>query len=308
MLKRVIKAIGVLFCLNNPKMKDKKIIIFGASGFIGGYLLNYLKDQKKEVIGTYYKNKKKDLVFFDLLNSQIEDLQLDNAKYGIICSAISNIDECKNNQEYSNNLNVIGLKRIVRKLSENSICPIFISSASVFEGSKGGYREKDLRNPINEYGLQKKQVEDFITLNIRDYLIIRLGKIFGVEKANGGIFIDWIEKYKNKKEINCAYDENLSLTYVGDVARGLEELLKKGKKGIFHIDSGIHKSRLDFARGFFKNLQLYDADIQNCSLDDFNFIDKRAKNAYLNSSKFINETNFKFTSLETCYKMIKQNL
>lgn len=284
-------------------MKCEKIIIIGASGLIGRYLLKHLKETGKEVIGTYNKNKKEGLVYFNLLNSSVKELLLKDVKYAIICSAIVKIDECKKNQEYSEKINVDSTQRIIKELSEKNIIPVFISGAVVFDG-KGDYKEKDIRNPPNEYGRQKKKVEDFLIKNIKEFLIIRLGKVFGVNQEEG-IFSEWIDKYKKNEEIPCIYDEKLSLTYAGDIAKGISILLEKNKRGIFHIDSGVHKSRFEFARDFFNYLGIKDVKIKKCSVSDFNFLEKRAKNQLLNSSKFLEETGFEFTPIEKCYEMIK---
>jgi dTDP-4-dehydrorhamnose reductase len=289
-------------------MKKEKTFILGASGFIGKNLFNFLKEKKMNVVGTYNKNKHKDLIFFDIAKSSVEKLPLEDIKYGILCSGVAKIDECKKKLGYSNKINVVNLEKIIEKFLDKSIIPVFISSESVFDGVRGGYEEASIRNPKSVYGEQKKQIEDFIISNSKEYFIIRLGKIFGTKKEDGGIFFDWIEKYRKGEKIICASNQNLSLTYVMDVAKGIAKLLEKNKFGIFHIDSGIHKSRLEFAEDFFKYLKINDAKIEKCSLEDFHFVDVRAKNAYLNSSKFKKEFNFKFTPLEECYKIIKTQI
>jgi dTDP-4-dehydrorhamnose reductase len=289
-------------------MKKNGILILGASGFIGKYLFDFFKKKGINTIGTYNHHKREDLVFFDVTKSPIEKLPLKNLQYGIICSAVAKIDECKKDMVHSNKVNKLGLEKVVKNMLDESIIPVFISGTAVFDDFKGGYKETDLRKPKNIYGLQKKQMEDFIISNSDNYLIIRLGKVFGTQKGDEGIFFDWIKKYQNCERIACAYDENLSLTYVRDVVKGISKLLEKNKRGIFHIDSGIHKSRLEFAEDFFKYLNINDAKIEKCSLDDFNFADGRAKNPYLDASKFIEETGFKFTPLEECYKIIKTQI
>ncbi|MEK6935695.1 MAG: sugar nucleotide-binding protein [Nanoarchaeota archaeon] len=290
-------------------MKNEKIFIFGASGFIGGYLFNHLKNKCKKVTGTYNQNKKPELIFFDTANSSIEELPLDNVKYGVICSTLANIDSCIKDLNYSNKVNVTGLEKVITKLVKKDIIPVFISSGAVFDGLTGGYKENDLRNPKNIYGIQKKQMEDFMISNLKDYLILRIGKVFGINKRdNGKIFMDWIEKYKRNEEIKCAYDEELSLTSIEDAVKCIEVLLDQNKRGIFHIDSGIHKSRFDFAKDFFDYLKIKDANLIRCSLDDFNFSDKRAKKPYLDSSKVIKEIGFSFTSLDRYYEIIKNQI
>ncbi|MCK5043476.1 sugar nucleotide-binding protein [Candidatus Pacearchaeota archaeon] len=291
-------------------MKTKEIngiLILGASGLIGRYTFDHLKKQGKKVIGTFYKNKNPELIYFDVVKSPINELPIKGLELAIICSAISKIDECKKDVGYSQQVNVENLKRSIYQLSEKNIVPVFISSAAVFDGVLGGYKEDNIRNPINIYGKQKLEVEDFILKNFEKYLIVRIEKVFGIRKGEG-LFADWILKYKNKEKIFCADDEVFSPTYVGDVAQGLGKLIEKGMEGVFHITPQNYCNRYELAINFFDYLKIKDARIVKCSLDDFNFLDKRSKNSHLDGSRFIKETGLRFTPLEECYEYIKKQI
>ena len=286
-------------------MTDKGILVLGASGLIGRYLYALIKHENKKVIGTCNKDLKEGVIYFDVINSSIEDLPLENIKYVVICAAIAKLDICKDNPEYSREVNVNALKRIILELSKRDITSVFLSSGAVFDGVVGGYKEDDMRNPTSIYGEQKVEVEDFIISNIKDYLILRLGKVFGIKKGEGVLFTDWLEKYKNDEEILCADDEGLSPIYAGDVAKGILRLIEKNARGIYHLNPQEHYSRFEMANNFFKFLNINNAKIIRCSIDDLGLLEKRIKNSYLDASKFIEETGFSFTPLEKCYELIK---
>ncbi len=280
-------------------MKNK-ILILGASGLIGRYLFKFLKEKKKDVIGTYCNHAFEGGVYFNVLESSLDNLNLEEVGYVIICSAIAKIDKCSD--EEAKKININGLKRIIKEFSERKIIPVFISGSVVFNGN-GNYAEEDLRNPVNRYGFQKKEVEDFIFNEIDKYLIIRLGKIFGIEKGEG-YFSELYERYLNNEDIRCAEDDKLSLTCAEDIAKAISWLMDNESKGIYHIDSGIVKNRYDFAKEFFDFLGI-DVEIKKCLLDDFKFSEPRAKNQFLDSSKFVRESEFEFKDLEKSFKEIK---
>lgn len=287
------------------KMENKNgIIIFGASGLIGRYLYDYLKETEKNVIGTYFENKKENMVHYNLISSSIDELDLKNVKYAVISSAATKLDKCKDNPKYSHKVNVLGIKKVIKEISEKGIIPVFLSSASVFDGIDGGYTEDNKRNPISLYGKQKVEVEDFIISDFKDYLIIRPGKIFGIKKGEGVLFTDWYEKYKKNEEILCADDEQLAPTYAKDVAEGIAILIQKNSRGIYHINYPEHFSRYEMALNFFSFLGINYEKLKRCSIKDFNFSERRMENSYLNTSKFLKETGFRFTPLEECYKDI----
>ena len=283
---------------------SKKILIIGASGLIGRYLFRHFSNNGNEVIGTYYRTRRNFLFPFDVTNPSFDNLPSEKFDYAILCSALSKIDECKKNPEYSRKINVEGLEKVLSLLSEKSIFPIFISGAAVFDGF-GQEKESDLRNPANLYGAQKLEVEDFIKKYLASSLIVRPGKVFGVNKGEG-IFSDWLQMYKNRQQILCADDENLSLTYAKDLARGIACLIEKKAEGVYHINPPEHYTIFEIASKFFDFLGIKNANIIKCSLSDICFFDKRAKNVYLNASKFIQQTNFRFTPINRCFELIKK--
>ncbi len=63
----------------------KKILIIGASGFVGAHLYEYLNSLKKyELIGTYYSQNKKELIFLDYFNKKSFLKTLENVKPDIV--------------------------------------------------------------------------------------------------------------------------------------------------------------------------------------------------------------------------------
>ncbi len=281
-------------------------LVFGASGLIGRYLYARLKNQGRAMIGTRHQNGGPDLLPFDLENPRLEDLPAENVRQAVICSAVTKLDKCKNNPDYSHRVNVLGMEDLIRQLTRRGILPVFLSSAAVFDGLTGNYREEDPVNPTTVYGRQKKQVEDFITKNCRDYLVIRPGKVFGIKPGEGVLFADWLDQYRQGREIRLADDEQLSPSLVSDVADGIALLLEKKARGIYHLNPREHYSRYDLAERFFKSLGLSDVRLTRCSIDDFGFAEIRPRNTYLDPTKFIRQTGFSFTTLEKCFKLIAQ--
>lgn len=280
----------------------ESFFILGASGLVGGCLFNHLTKQGHRVIGTYNQTKVEGLVYFDVTCSCLEKLGIAKFKYGVICSAMTKIDECKKHPEKSRRINVGGLERIVKEFKQFGIVPVFLSSAAVF-GEGGGKKEDDEREPLNLYGEQKKEVEDFIVENVEKYLIIRLGKVVGIEKGDG-FFGDWLTKYKNREEILCVDNEKLSVASVEDIAKAISILMEKDLRGIFHINPLECHNRFELATDFFNYLGIKDAKIKRCSIENFNFLERRTKKPYLDASKFLNQTGFKFSPLEKLYDRI----
>lgn len=278
-------------------------LILGASGLIGKYTFELLKIEKK-VIGTYNSNYKPGLLYFDLKNPNINSLEVKGFKYAIICSALTKLDKCKNDPQLSNEINVDGMKKTIEQIVQNNIVPVYFSSASVFDGKTGGYREEDKKNPISLYGRQKAEIEDFIIKNCKDYLIIRPGKAYGTNPGEGVLFTEWLNKYNKKEKILCATDERLSPTYAEDIALGVKILLEKECRGIYHLNNPENYSRYEMAKCFFDYLNIKDVNLVACSINDFNFSEKRMMRSYLDTTKFLKETEMKYTEISKTFDKI----
>ena len=80
-----------------------KTIIIGASGIIGYKLFKTLKERKIKVIGTYSKNKKPELVKFNILKDNVKKkIKINEEDNVIILTAISNPTWVYKNPKISN--------------------------------------------------------------------------------------------------------------------------------------------------------------------------------------------------------------
>ena len=112
-----------------------KIIVFGASGFLGSKLYDYFKGRGMGVVGTCFNDEREDLIKFDISEPDLESIDFSGAKYAIIASGITIVSECDNSNE-SYKINVEGTKSLIKQLWENDIFPIWFSSDYVFGGEK----------------------------------------------------------------------------------------------------------------------------------------------------------------------------
>jgi dTDP-4-dehydrorhamnose reductase len=72
------------------------------------------------------------------------------------------------------------VKHIVRASRVLEAYLIHISTDYVFDGKKGLYKEEDLPNPINYYGLTKLLGETY-ALSYDDSLVIRTSGVLGIK-------------------------------------------------------------------------------------------------------------------------------
>ncbi|MBN2052414.1 sugar nucleotide-binding protein [Candidatus Woesearchaeota archaeon] len=283
------------------------IIIFGASGFLGGKLMQYFANAKKKAVGTYSNTKKENLIKFSLEKPELKALRINLKDYShaIICSSITAMDKCKTEADKTYKINVVGTKKLIDQLWSKGITPIFISTDYVFDGKKGNYTEEDARKPVLEYGRHKKEIEEYLMSSKKKYIIVRTAKLYSITGDDETIVNSIIKDLKEGKELRMASDQYLSPTYVEDACKAIELIIDKNIIGTYNVCSDGRISRYELAKAIKETLGITTGKIMPCSLNDFKFQDNRPLDTSMSNRKFKELTNFSFTSIKEAITMIK---
>jgi len=216
-----------------------KILIFGASGQLG---LELSKILQGDLIKVYNSNEIEDGYKLDLTNfSMVEDFILKKKPDIIInTAAITDVDKCETERDIAYKVNAEAVKHIVRAARVIEAYFIQISTDYVFDGQKGLYKEEDVPNPINYYGLTKL-LGDIYSLSYDDALVIRTSGIF----RNKGFPIYVYKTLKENKEVN-AFRGYYSPISARKLAEAINEIIQYRKTGIINI-AGERISRYELA-------------------------------------------------------------
>jgi dTDP-4-dehydrorhamnose reductase len=77
--------------------------------------------------------------------------------------------------------------------------------------------------------------------------------------------------------------------------------------GIFHVAGPEAISRLELLRRLLNHLDT-DAKIDECSINDFDFLDHRPLDVSMNPQKILNATGLSFRSVDSCCREFAQKL
>jgi len=216
-----------------------RILLIGASGQLGLELSEVLKGDvikvcnTKEVQGGYK---------LDLTNySAVEDFIIKKKPDVIINTAsLTDVDKCETEKGEAFKVNAEAVKHIVRASRVVEAYLIHISTDYVFDGKKGLYKEEDLPNPINYYGLTKLLGETY-ALSYDDSLVIRTSGVF----RHKGFPIYVYKTLKEGKEVS-AFKGYYSPISARKLAEAISELIEYRKTGILNVASE-RVSRVDLA-------------------------------------------------------------
>jgi len=289
--------------MNLPKKLPKTVII-GASSFIGSVFFSEYSKIHPDCIGTSRTLKGKNIVYLDLLKPDISKLKLKEKghKEALIFAAISKIIDCEENKVLTKKVNVEGTLNVVKQLVNEGIKPIFFSSDLVFDGKTGNYSDDSKVNPILEYGKQKAEVEKRIKEITDNYLIIRLSKIFSLNKDES--LLDEMAKIlASGGKVKAAYDLLWCPTLITDLIPAVAKLQVLRMNGTANVCSPEIWSRYELALEVAKAMQISSENIIKISINDLPG-PARPKNISMKTSKL---KGVKFTSMKECIKKVVRN-
>ena len=235
-----------------------KILITGASGFIGSFIVEEALRRGFETWAAVRKSSSRAFLqderihFIELNLSSKEQLveQLKEHHFDYVVHA-AGVTKCLNKADF-HRINTEGTKHLVEALLEVKMPLkrfVFVSSLSVFGAIKeklpyDEIREDDTPQPNTEYGRSKLATEQYLdSLGTRlPYIILRPTGVYGPREK------DYFMMAKSiKQHIDFAVGfqrQDITFVYVTDVVQAVFLALEKGKTGrkYFLSDGEVYQS------------------------------------------------------------------
>lgn len=285
-----------------------KVLITGANGFVGFYLVQQLLSSNYFVIAT---GKGECRLPFWSENFIYETLDFTNAKEvktifekhrpdSIVHSgAMSKPDECELNKDAAFLTNVTGTVNLLHHSSILKSFFIFLSTDFIFSGDEGMYKEEDVAGPVNYYGKTKVLAEAEVMNYSYDWSIVRTVLVYGKPFLNRqNILTNTAIALQKGEQLKIFNDQVRTPTYVEDIAKAIVMILKKKKKSVYHISGEDVLTPYEMAVAVAKHLRLDSSLIAKVTEKEFQQPARRPLKTGFNISKAKQELNFQPTSFD----------
>ncbi len=235
-----------------------KILITGASGFIGSFIVEEALKRGFETWAAVRKSSSKAFLqderihFIELNLSSKEQLveQLKGQQFDYVVHA-AGVTKCLNKADFRR-INTEGTKNLVDALLEVGMPLkrfVFISSLSIFGAIKEQQpyeeiRETDTPQPNTAYGRSKLEAEQYLTtLGDRlPYIILRPTGVYGPREKDYFIMAKSIQQHS---DFAVGYKrQDITFVYVQDVVQAVFLALDRGENGrkYFLSDGQVYQS------------------------------------------------------------------
>jgi len=272
------------------KIKMKKLLVTGISGFLGSCLAT-LNPEEWNIYGLYNSNPVKDSNIISIKINLSDSLELKKIFHKIQpdavlhMAAISNPNFCETNQEISKKINVDVSLELVKLCQISSIPFLFTSTDLVFDGQEGPYDETSIPEPVSIYGKQKALAEKLILEHYPEACIVRCPVMYGLSKWGNSFMNSWLENLKKEQQVFAFTDEYRTKVSGKSAVEGMLLLLNKNASGIWHLGGRERISRYDFAIQMAQVFQLPEDLVQASLQADVKMAAARPADVSLNSTK-----------------------
>ena len=201
-----------------------KTLITGGSGVLGTELKKLFPNS------LFPSHSELDITNHEMVFDYFSKNEFDSI---IHTAAMTSIRQCESEKKLSWDTNVVGTKNLVDATTEfrpNSKF-IYLSTACVFDGHDGMYKESSIPSPENFYALTKLIGEQQIK-NLKNYLIIRTNFVGKQKWMYPKAFTDRFGTY----------------LFAENVASGIKEIFDDNIEGTIHIVGDKKLSMYDLAK------------------------------------------------------------
>jgi dTDP-glucose 4,6-dehydratase len=233
--------------------RQMRILITGASGFVGQHRVNHLRKLKHQVISISRARN------FQANYSYIEEIAEPHSIDYIVSrhkidriehyASLSTVGASRKNPFYTYKVNVLGTVSVLETAKEFKIPTMVFTTDKVYGyasqiADEGTFLQPDVGEYENSKTLQDMVAQSY-NLKLKNITIIRSCNIFGPNDSNPRIIPNTIDDLQNNKPpvIFSNIHTIRQFIYIKDLMKAIDVILEKSQGDIFNIGTDDYVSQ-----------------------------------------------------------------
>jgi dTDP-4-dehydrorhamnose reductase len=292
-----------------------KVLITGASSLPGYRTALEALRREHEVIGLHHSHP------IPIEDERLKKVSIDITRPGglrrlileegpdvvIHMAALGDVDLCERDKALAWRTTVEPSVEIASAASRVGSFAVYLSTDYVFDGERGNYRERDVPNPVNYYGLVKLMGEIAFLSSCPSCAIVRASSIYGFGPGRTNFAKHLFEKLRAGEAVRALIDQYTSPTQASLLGRAVMEVAEGKLEGIFHV-VGERMSRYEFAIRVAEALGLDKSLVQRAEMKDMRWMAKRPRDSSLSCEETRRRIKTDFHSTEVALKALREEL
>ena len=253
-----------------------RVLVIGASGFIGRYVMRRLGGSPDhDVTGAYGSqppasdgNAWRQVELTD--PASIERLFGETRPEVVVhLAAMADVGAAEREPERATAINVAATSAIARLCEQHGAHLIFVSTEYVFDGQRGFYREDETPRPNTHYGRTKWEAEQEVVWEAASWSIVRTSIVYGWPHQGKRNFApSLIESLRDGRPYRAHTDVLRTPVYVEHLVDGIARLVEGRHTSILHVAGRDWVSMYEFAAAIADAFGLDAALVEPMDADD----------------------------------------
>jgi nucleoside-diphosphate-sugar epimerase len=226
-----------------------KILLTGATGFIGSNFLKHSKFQKIDILVRQedFVRPKQKCIVGDMFDNMVLDRILDEEYDFIVHSAWSGLP-ARSSELNEKNLTLYSEAIKIFKANSKTM-HIFLGTCLEYGTLNGRVTEDDQGVNLGSFALTKLKILNEVIKGGLNFSWLRLFYVYGGNQHSNSLLAHIMNCIKNGEEVNLREPSQLNdFIYIEDVIQAIDELIVKGTNNqIMNIGSGVSESNANIA-------------------------------------------------------------
>jgi CDP-6-deoxy-D-xylo-4-hexulose-3-dehydrase len=236
-----------------------KTLVIGASGHVGGAVLEAVAQRGGAAVGTHFSRPSNGTRQLDARDEEAVRRCFEAERPTLVFLGVNTaggVDFCETHPSDAYAVNVVATRNIARAARETGARLVYYSTDYVFDGAAGPYAEQDDPCPQSVYGKTKLEAERIVQELVPDHLILRTAGVFGWNRASRNLAMQVWAHLQEGRAMRVPDDQWGNPTLASYLAEVSLRLADDGVTGVVNVAGKDRVQCADLANAVARSLAL----------------------------------------------------